>query len=87
MTIRVELFGIARRAAGTGATTAAGCRLEEVLADLARRFPKLAELCLHPGRLRPGYVANLNGDRFVADPTTPLGPADCLLILPADAGG
>ncbi len=87
MNVRVELFGIARRAAGVAATTAAGGRLDEVLIDLARRFPQLAQSCLGPGRLRPGYLANLNGDRFINDPTTPVAPGDCLLILPADAGG
>ncbi len=87
MRVRVELFGMARRTAGVDATTAAGCRLGEVLADLSRRFPTLAERCFSPGRLRPGYVANVNGDRFVNDPTTPLCPGDCVLILSADAGG
>lgn len=87
MSIRVELFGIPRHRAGVGATTAAGSRLDEVLADLSRRFPKLAEACLNVGRLRPGYLANVNGDRFVNDPATPLRPGDCLLILSADAGG
>jgi hypothetical protein len=32
-------------------------------------------------------AANLNGDRFVSDPTTALAADDHVLILSADAGG
>ncbi|MCE9547894.1 MAG: MoaD/ThiS family protein [Planctomycetia bacterium] len=85
--IRVELFGIPRQRAGVAETSAEGNRLADVLADLAARFPGLAEACIDAGRLRPGYVANLRGERFVSDPDTPISADDCLLILSADAGG
>lgn len=85
--ISVELYGIARRRAGTDRAAAAGRSLGEVLADLGRQFPALAEACFDGGRLKPGFVANLGGDRFVTDPHTPLGEATSLLILSADAGG
>ena len=87
MTITVELYGIARRRAGTANATAAGRCLGDVLADLARQFPELAEACFDGGRLKPGFVANVDGDRFVSDPQTPLGGETSLLILSADAGG
>ncbi len=87
MSVTVELFGIPHRRAGVAATTAEGSRLGDVLADLARRFPDLAASCLDCGRLRPGYLASLNGGRFVTDPDTAVDPGDCLLILSADAGG
>jgi molybdopterin converting factor small subunit len=87
MTITVELFGIPRQRAGLARTTADGARLDEVVADLARRFPRLAEECFAENRLKPGTLANLNGRRFVTDPATPLAPGDALLILSADAGG
>lgn len=89
MTITVELFGIPRQRAGVAKTTASGARLDEVVADLARRFPELAEACFRPdtGGLKPGTLANLNGRRFVTDPATPLEHGDALLILSADAGG
>ena len=48
-----------------------------------RRSPKSSS----DDRLHPAFVANLNGDRFVSDPATPLGDDDCVLILSADAGG
>lgn len=88
MSITVELFGIPRQRAGVAKTAAAGTRLDEVVADLAGRFPQLAEECFAGGRgLKPGTLANLNGERFVTDPATPLRPGDALLILSADAGG
>jgi len=37
--------------------------------------------------LHPAFVANLNGDRFVSDPRTPLAQNDRVIILSADAGG
>lgn len=87
MPITVELFGIPRQRAGLAQTTASGARLDEVLADLAQQFPRLAEECIAGGQLRHGYLANLNGQRFIADPATPLAAGDALLILSADAGG
>jgi molybdopterin converting factor small subunit len=87
MSITVELFGIPRRSAGVAQTLCEGARLDEVLADLAGRFPRLAEECFDEGRLRHGYMANLNGQRFVTDPATALKPGDAILILSTDAGG
>ncbi len=84
---QVELFGIPRVRAGITTTSALGDSLGAVVADLAERFPELARACFDQGRLRPGYLASLNGDRFVSDPATPIRPDDCLLILSADVGG
>jgi molybdopterin converting factor small subunit len=87
MTITVELFGIPRQRAGVAQTQAEGARLDEVLADLARRFPLLARECFAEAGLQSGTMANLNGQHFVTDPATALRPGDSLLILSADAGG
>ena len=87
MSISVEMFGIPRQRAGVSQALAEGVRLSEVLANLAQRFPRLADECIADGRLQQGYLANLNGQRFVSDPATPLEPGDSLLILSADAGG
>lgn len=91
MSIRVELFGIARRRAGVDHVwlnvNSAGSSLGELLGELARRFPSFAEACLDGERLRRGFVANQNGDRFVSDPSTKLQDGDTLLIMSADAGG
>jgi molybdopterin converting factor small subunit len=87
MTITVEFFGIPRARAGTAATTAQGRCLGEVLSDLAGRFPEFARDCLDGNRLRPGFTANLRGERFVTDPQTPLAEGDTVLLLSVDAGG
>lgn len=87
MNVTVEFYGIPRQRAGVEAAPAQGRLLGDVLCDLAARFPRLAETCLDGGRLRAGYVANLNGRRFVTDPQTALAAGDRLLILSADAGG
>jgi molybdopterin converting factor small subunit len=85
--IRIELFGVPRQRAGVAQTTAAGAQLGEVLADLARRFPELAKTCFPHGRLQAGYLASVNGARFVTDPATVVQAGDRLIILSADAGG
>jgi molybdopterin converting factor small subunit len=90
-TITVEFYGIPRQRAGAASicleADEAGTSLASVLSQLAKAMPVLAESCFHGELLRSGYCANLNGDRFVSDPQTPLQPGDCLLILSADAGG
>ena len=87
MKIRVELFGIPRERAGVAETEVNAVSLGEALTELARQFPALAESCIDDQQLRPGFVANLGGDRFVADPATRLDANTALLILSADAGG
>jgi len=87
VSVRVELFGIPRERAGVSEATAEGDRLSDVLSDLATRFPRLAETCFNGARLQAGYVANLNGNRFISDPSAAIAPGDVLLILSADAGG
>jgi molybdopterin converting factor small subunit len=87
MRVTVELFGIARARAATSQTTAEGQCLGDVLADLAARFPGLAESCIDGRSLRPEFTANLGGNRFVRAPETPLGEGDTVLVLSLDAGG
>ena len=87
VTITVELFGIARARAGTARTTAQGDCLGDLLADLATRFPSLARSCIEGRHLRPGFTANLSGNRFVTEPETILTEGETVLILSLDAGG
>jgi len=87
MAIHVELFGIPRERAGVGAAEVAGRTLGDVLTALAARFPRLAGECICDARLVDGYTANVNGQRFVVDPATPLADGDAVLLLSADAGG
>jgi molybdopterin converting factor small subunit len=87
MQVAVELFGIPRARAGTSKTSAVGSTLGEVLADLASRFPPLAETCIDGRSLRAGYIVNLSAQRFVTLPDTPLAEGDTVLLLSLDAGG
>ena len=84
--MRVELLGVPRERAGVAELELQADTLGQLLAALAVRFPALGELII-ADRLQPSLVANLNGDRFVTDPRTPLDEHDCVLILSADAGG
>ena len=87
MQVAVELFGIARARAGVAHTTAAGDCLGDVLADLAQRYPGLAESCIDGRCLRPSFTANLGGRQFITSPDTPLSEGDVVLLLSLDAGG
>ena len=87
MLVVVELFGIARARAGVAQTTAVGQCLGDVLADLAARFPRLAETCISGRHLRPGFTANLSGQRFVTAQDTVISEGDTVLLMPIDAGG
>jgi molybdopterin converting factor small subunit len=87
MQVAVELFGIPRSRAGLAQTSAEGSNLGDVLADLARKFPPLAEACINGRTLRPGFIVNLSAERFVTAPETPLREGDTVLLLSLDAGG
>ncbi len=87
MLVNVEFYGIPRSRAQVPSASATGVTLGEILQDLAARFPALGETCFHGSLLKPGFVANLRGDRFVSDPNTVLQDGDKLLLLSMDAGG
>ncbi len=87
MQVVVEFFGIPRARAGVPVTTCGGETLGQVFTELAARFPELAETCFESGRLRPGYIANLDGQQFIDDPKTLLNDGQAILILSADVGG
>ena len=84
--MHVEFFGVPRERAGMSRLEIQADTLGQLLVTLEARIPSLAKL-IGVNRLHPAFVANLNGDRFVSDPRTPLGKDDCVLILSADAGG
>jgi molybdopterin converting factor small subunit len=84
--MHVEFFGVPRERAGVSALEVQAETLGQLLGTLAARMPSLSEI-IERDRLHPAFVANLNGDRFVTDPGTPLDADDCVLILSADAGG
>jgi len=84
--MHVEFLGVPRERAGVAELEVQADTLGQLLATLAARIPSLRELIVMD-RLHPAFVANLNGDQFVSDPSTPLADHDSVLILSADAGG
>jgi molybdopterin converting factor small subunit len=84
--MHVEFFGVPRERAGVSMLEVEADTLGQLMGTLAAQIPSFAKL-VGVNRLHPAFVANLNGDRFVSDPGTPLSENDCVLILSADAGG
>ena len=84
--MQVEFLGVSRERAGVDEIDVEADTLGRLLGTLAARMPGLAEL-IAVDRLHPSLAANLNGDRFISDPETPLADEDRVLILSADVGG
>lgn len=84
--MHVEFFGVPRERAGVASLDVEAGTLGQLWTTLAAQIPSLGNL-ICADRLNPVLVANLNGDRFVSDPATPLSESDSVLILSADAGG
>jgi molybdopterin converting factor small subunit len=84
--MHVEFLGVSRERAGVAEIDVQAETLGHLLGTLATRMPGLAEL-IQVNRLHPSFAANLNGDRFISDPDTPLKDDDRVLILSADVGG
>ena len=87
MSVTLEFFGLTRHRAGRPSLTVEASTLGEALEAAAAELPQLEVDCIAGGRLRPGFLANLNGQRFMMDPATPLEPGDAVLILSSDVGG
>ena len=84
--MHVEFLGVSRERAGVAEIDVQADTLGRLLGTLAVNMPGLAEL-ISVDRLHPSLAANLNGDRFISDPETPLNHDDRVLILSADVGG
>jgi molybdopterin converting factor small subunit len=91
MIVRVEFFGVPRQRVGLAAMELqladAISTLGAAWLELGRRFPEFAAACLEHDRLKPQYICNLGGHRFVSDPRIALSDGDILLVMSADAGG
>ena len=84
--MHVEFLGVSRERAGIAELDVQAATLGQLLGTLAVRMPALADL-IAVDRLHPSLTANLNGDRFISDPATPLADQDRVLILSSDVGG
>ena len=85
--VTIELFGIPRLRAGVGKLTVEAATVGSALDALAKACPALEGSVLAGGTLHPAYTLNLNGERFVADPGTPLADGESLIVLTVDVGG
>lgn len=85
--ISVELYGIARLRAGTPRFELEAGDVGEALRGLCRLVPQLEGSVIAGSSVHPAYRLNINGERFVSDPATPLVAGDVLLLLTADVGG
>lgn len=90
-TVRVEFYGIPRARTGVSESTVEmdgdSTTVENVLSQLAARFPSLGRDCLDRNELREGFAANVQGERFVRHKEEILRAGETLLIFSADAGG
>jgi hypothetical protein len=92
MGICIEFYGIARQWAGVPQICLEIPSPETTFANvLGLMNDRLAASgdgrIASGGRLHSTLSANLDGARFISDPTTPIHAGQCLLILSADAGG
>ena len=91
MPINVEFFGIPRARTGTAEVQLleghATATLGEVLAQLSEQFPEFAADCVRDGELATGFIASLDGNRFLQDANAVISTGSTLLILSSDAGG
>jgi molybdopterin converting factor small subunit len=84
--MHVEFLGVSRERAGVAELSVQADTFGRLLGTLADQIPGLAEL-IAVDRLHPSLAANLNGERFISDPQTPLRDEDRVLILSSDVGG
>jgi molybdopterin converting factor small subunit len=85
--VTLELYGIARRRAGTASVSVRAATLGQALAALEEAHPALSGEVVRSGRLAPHWRASLDGKAFVEEPATPLPAGAKVLVLSALAGG
>lgn len=87
MSIRLEFYGVARRRAGRESLAVNAETVAEALREALVVAPGLSECCTAEGRLRAGYIVNLNGREFLHNTEARVAEGDSILLLSADAGG
>lgn len=85
--ITVEFFGLARSRTGTDAIELSATTLADIVQELVRQYPALAESCFRDGQLGDSWLFNLNGQQFTRDTDTRLDDGDSIMLMSADAGG
>jgi len=86
-TVRIELYEVARQAAGVASVDVEAETLGEALTALGARHPALEGRVVEKGRLASHWRASVDGKVFVEDPATPLPRGAHVVIVSALAGG
>jgi molybdopterin-guanine dinucleotide biosynthesis protein A len=86
-TVRIELYEVARRAAGVASVDVEARTLGDALRELGQRLPALEGRVVRDGRLAPHWRASVDGKVFVEDPLTPLADGTNIVLVSALAGG
>jgi molybdopterin converting factor small subunit len=87
MTVTLEFFGLARHWTGRSSLCVEARTLGDALRAASAELPQLIPHCILDGHLQPGFLANINSERFTTDIASLLEPGDAVLILSSDVGG
>ena len=87
MSVRIELFGIARSRAGVPEFEVDATTLGDALRALVIACPALLGEVIDGERPAQGYLVSLEGERFIDDPARLLPDGATLLLLSGQAGG
>ena len=87
MSVRIELFGIARSRAGLAEFVVDATTLGDALRALLIACPTLTGEVIDGDRPAQGYLVSLDGEQFIADPARLVPDGATLLLLSGQAGG
>lgn len=83
---QVKLYANLRKLAGTKELSLAGGNVGELLNELVRKNPSVAEMILKNGELAPHIIITVNGHNIM-DLKTVVTEQDTVAIFPPIAGG
>ncbi|RMG37465.1 MAG: hypothetical protein D6725_08830 [Planctomycetota bacterium] len=81
--VRIEFLGLARVRFGQTVWECPAQNVAELIARMHSRFPQ----ALPTEQLPAHWLLCRNGREFLRSPEERLNDGDCILVLPADAGG
>ncbi len=81
--VRVEFLGTAKLRFGVADWQCPARSVADLIRQLRMRFPQVVS----EDDLPSHWLLCRNGREFLREPTAPLADGDCVLVLPADAGG
>jgi molybdopterin synthase sulfur carrier subunit len=82
----IKLFANLRKIAGTKEVSITGASIGDVVSELVKRYPALAESLLKDGQIRPHVIITINGNP-ITDLNAAVMEQDQIAIFPPIAGG